>query len=416
MSQHSVTSGFSPEVLIDEVHGNLEVKGWDRPDILMKSSADDTPAPEVQEDTVRIGSKGNCLIRLPQRANVRVGNVHGNARIKFLDYQLKCNQVSGSLVLRNVGETHVETVHGDLLAKQMLGDLHVETIHGNAVARDIQGKCMLEKVGGNLELRDGESDIAVSATGNARVRLSLVAGENYHIEAGGNLHCRIPDTSNLQIDLSSSAKEIQVKLTGKKNVYREENFRFTLGDGDVSMKLSAGGSLSFVGQESLPFEMDDVQTEFEDAFAGFSEEFSQQIAEQIETQIDTQLEVLNDQMENLSTVIEQAGLSQKEIDRIMQRARESSDRATARSQEKMRRAQEKLERKLAAAQRKAELRAKAAERRRHSERSFKWPPPEEASPRETVSDEERLLILRMLEEKKISLEEAERLLSALEGN
>jgi hypothetical protein len=34
---------------------------------------------------------------------------------------------------------------------------------------------------------------------------------------------------------------------------------------------------------------------------------------------------------------------------------------------------------------------------------------------EPVGDEERLMILRMLEEKKISLEQAEELLSALEG-
>jgi hypothetical protein len=34
---------------------------------------------------------------------------------------------------------------------------------------------------------------------------------------------------------------------------------------------------------------------------------------------------------------------------------------------------------------------------------------------EPVSDEERLTILRMLQEKKISLEEAEKLLAAIEG-
>jgi hypothetical protein len=34
---------------------------------------------------------------------------------------------------------------------------------------------------------------------------------------------------------------------------------------------------------------------------------------------------------------------------------------------------------------------------------------------QAVTEEERLLILRMLEQKKISLEEADRLLSALEG-
>jgi hypothetical protein len=36
-------------------------------------------------------------------------------------------------------------------------------------------------------------------------------------------------------------------------------------------------------------------------------------------------------------------------------------------------------------------------------------------PREPVSDEERLMILRMVEARQISVEEAERLLSALEG-
>jgi hypothetical protein len=35
---------------------------------------------------------------------------------------------------------------------------------------------------------------------------------------------------------------------------------------------------------------------------------------------------------------------------------------------------------------------------------------------EPVQEEERLLILKMLQEKKISMEEAESLLSALEGN
>ena len=40
---------------------------------------------------------------------------------------------------------------------------------------------------------------------------------------------------------------------------------------------------------------------------------------------------------------------------------------------------------------------------------------EEEVPQEQVSEEERLTILRMLEQKKISLEEAEQLLSALEG-
>jgi hypothetical protein len=53
-----------------------------------------------------------------------------------------------------------------------------------------------------------------------------------------------------------------------------------------------------------------------------------------------------------------------------------------------------------------------------SARRFVWPLSESEqsdSPVDTISDEERLLILKMLEEKKISAEEADQLLAALEG-
>jgi hypothetical protein len=85
----------------------------------------------------------------------------------------------------------------------------------------------------------------------------------------------------------------------------------------------------------------------------------------------------------------------------------------------MRRTQEKMEAKLEASRRRAELKAQAALRRQQTAnrrgRTFEWTPPSPPPAKETVSDEERLLILRMLEQKKITLQEAEELLAALEG-
>jgi hypothetical protein len=48
-------------------------------------------------------------------------------------------------------------------------------------------------------------------------------------------------------------------------------------------------------------------------------------------------------------------------------------------------------------------------------RGAAWSAPADAAPA-AASDEERLIILRMLEQKKITLQEAELLLSALEGS
>ena len=82
----------------------------------------------------------------------------------------------------------------------------------------------------------------------------------------------------------------------------------------------------------------------------------------------------------------------------------------------MRLAQEKLARKMEGERRRQEARASAGQRRGRKKTAFsaKHSVPQTQTD-EPVSEEERLMILRMLEEKKITLEEADQLLSALEG-
>ena len=75
------------------------------------------------------------------------------------------------------------------------------------------------------------------------------------------------------------------------------------------MTLSAVGNLSLTCQETDWSNMDDVEAEFESAFAGFSEAFEQQINAQIEAQVESQLEVLDEQMDTLAASLEGSGLS-----------------------------------------------------------------------------------------------------------
>jgi hypothetical protein len=82
------------------------------------------------------------------------------------------------------------------------------------------------------------------------------------------------------------------------------------------------------------------------------------------------------------------------------------EQAARRAEEKMRRAEDKM--------RRVESRA-----RNHPHVMFGWDPsarPASEPAGEPVSDEERLAILKMLQEKKITSEEADKLLAALEGN
>jgi len=421
MAEQKFPAAGISEIMLDNILGNLQVKGWDHADILVKTSvASDLPT-EAQEGTLRIETKGNCLIRAPHDTIIRIGTVRGNVRIKLVDSAVHIDRIQGSLALRNVGSTQATIIQGDLLARQIVGDLHIDQVIGNAIVRDVEGECTIDQIHGNIELRDAEYDINVNASGNASIRLCMMIGSEYQIKAGGNIICKIPEDASLQAELTSGENYIALRLPEEKNVINSSSYSFSLGAGAASLMLVAGGKLTVATQEADWVEMDDIEAELDDAFAGISNDFSRQINAQIGAQIESQLEILDSQLDELSESLATAGFSEADAERIVQRAREESQQASTRAQEKMRRAHEKLDRKIVSAQRKAELKARATERRQRSQSSESWSFSGSAQsapnpPKSSVSDEERLMILRMLEQKKISLEEAEKLLAAIESS
>jgi hypothetical protein len=422
MDKRILATSMAPEIFIDEIDGNLQVKGWERPEVFTNARPNETVIDE-QEDGIRLTCEGNCELRIPKGALLQVGTVHGNAHLKYLEDQIGIGAVHGSLHLRSVGATAVENVHGDISAKGLSGDLKAVRVHGNATIRNVEGACSLEQVMGNLDVRDVDGEIKATVDGNARLRLSRIMGTAYQIQADGNIYCHVPEEINLHLRISSEGEVIKVKLPRQANTYQQEQLELTLGSGATTMELSASGVVYLFSQQADWTDSDEREGDLGESY--LPEDFSLQIAQQVEAQIAMQLEAMtrqiNDQMAALGEQIGKAGLSPAETERIMEQARLSSERETARAQEKMRRAQEKLERKLETVRRKEEQRAQGRPKRSWT---FDWnsPPAPPSPPRPPaapaaapVSDEERLMILRMLEQKKISLDEAEKLLSSLEG-
>jgi len=416
MSQQTYPTSLAPEIIIEKVAGNLQIKGWERSEVLVRANPSDLRV-EEQDDQMRLSCEGDLELRLPGGATLQVETAYGEARIRLLEDQLHIQTVHGSLFMRSVNDSVIERVQGELIARQIAGSLQVERVDGSATVRAVQGACTLEQVMGNLDLRDVEGDVRASVDGNVRLRLSNLGGNQYEVRCEGNLHCRLPESASLQLDLTSGGETISLALPGGSQVIRQETYQTALGGGGARMILSAGGSIYLSARDT-----GDGDEEQGEAYSRLPDDFGEQIARQVEAQVEAQLEMmnrqLNAQMAAMNASFKSSGLTPEETERIMRRTRESSERASARAEEKMRRAQEKIERKMEEARRKAE----AAEQRgyRHGRKGWtfefpKAPAPPTSPPKEPVSDEERLLILRMLEQKKISLDEAEQLLTALEG-
>ncbi len=164
MDKQTITTSLAPEIVIEAIMGNLQVKGWERPEVSVRANPEDVSTKEL-DDVIYITCQSNCTLYLPQGATVRLDKVHGELRFKQLEDQLTIGEALGSVTLRHVAETSIQSCHGDLFAKYISGDLQADRVLGNAYIREVQGACIIEEIAGDLDIRSVEGDIRVRGAG-----------------------------------------------------------------------------------------------------------------------------------------------------------------------------------------------------------------------------------------------------------
>lgn len=418
MDIHSVQTGDAPKITLNG-SGNLSVKGWDKAEVYAKSSSAEDPILEAQGDEIDVAFRSNGSLHVPYGSTIQVDHIKGDASFKALEGELTLKKVSGNLSLRSVGQVSADAINGNLSAKNLDGGLNVRICRGNVSIHDIQGDFLMEEtLNGNLSLKEIDGSGKADARGNISVQLDPSPESSYDFKARGNLTCRLAADSSVSVNIQTGAK-IAIKIPGVEVPARiEPPYELVLGDGDANLILSASGNVSLTSRPP-DWEMTDLEFELGEDFEGFADSINQQISAQIEAQMEMMDEELQLQLDNISASLEASAINAEQAERIAERARMASERANKRAQEKIRRAQQKMERKLEAARRRAERKARAAERaardRRRRQEPTEWVAPPPKPPSEPVSEEERLMILQLLEQGKVTSEEAEQLLAALEG-
>jgi len=417
MKELILSTGSSPTVSV-RAGDRLHVKGWERLEVRARSQDEDL-ALQQTGDQVTVSSDERLELHVPFAANLVIESAQDEVSVKAVHGSLHAKHVSDSLILQETGPATVDFVGDDLHARQVAGPLSAGQIGGNANLRELNGELKAAFIGGHLNLDETAVNVSAEAGGNANLAVAAGPGQVVRVTAGGLIACRVPADLDARLDLNSGGS-LTLRLGGSSKSIQDGHFEGVYGSGSAEFELDAGGAISVL--ESSPaaegrpfgFEFDkDWQTGLGDAAAAFGDDFREQIAEQLEG-IEEQIEA---QMSSLSTMLESWELPPEKIERIQRRTAEKINQA----QEKIRRAQERASRKIAQAQQRAEhQRQRMEHHRKHHPGShmpdldlkFNLRGREKSDP---VSEQERLMILNMLAEKKISLAEAEALLSALEG-
>jgi hypothetical protein len=251
----------------------------------------------------------------------------------------------------------------------------------------------IENVGSDLYVRNVRGAVTVMAGADVAFYVSPAAGQIYDVTAGDDLIVRLSPETNVKLHLTvNSPDSISVDFPGVVIPENCTSCDVVLGeqkDGMAEMVLNAKGDL-LVTSQADPWES---AADFDSG---------------------------NWHIPPIPPIPPISALPADFSERINRRVQASMERA----QVHIEAASHRTEAKIQAAMRRAEMKARAAEVRGRRGAHFnvnvgRWNwdisphGPEEGS--EVVSDDERLIILRMLQEKKINLAEAEKLLAALES-
>lgn len=113
METKTIALGSNPEVVLERVGGDLEIRGWDRPELELKG--DDIHALEQDGNSVSLSCGGDLQLSVPRSAVLSLSFVGGDLDLGEVDGKVAIEFVGGSASLHNLkGEVSVEGVVGDL--------------------------------------------------------------------------------------------------------------------------------------------------------------------------------------------------------------------------------------------------------------------------------------------------------------
>lgn len=371
----TISAGPSPKILIENIGGDLSLVAWEGEDILLKGD-DDEMHVKASGEQVTISCDDDLSLRVPKLASVFIKNISGDASIRGVMGNIELKEIEGDLSIRDVNSVAIDTIQSDFSLRGAKGHLSVKSAHSDVSIRDVDGNVSLESVADDLAIRDVRGNISANVAEDVVFYLNPQPGMAYAITAGDDILLVMPPKANATLTLN--ADEIDVEWKGVANEEDATSRVITLGDGSAAITLNAGGDIRITHQSDAGDSAEDFGN-----FAGIGMDWSG-FGERISRQVEQSLR-----------------RASKQADDAMRRA----DEARSRAEETRRRFEEGVERRTKG-------KVNVGVGRWNWDLSSKGVP---MPPKPQVSEEERMAILKMLQEKKITAEEADSLLSAMEG-
>lgn len=251
-------------VEIVNVSGEVQVRGWDKAEVVVTGDLSGSERLEVKGEAGRTlikvkppsgGGWGSTdlVVRVPQESSLSINTVSAYQTIENVRGAQRLQAVSGSITTQIwPGDFEVKTVSGEIAVRGHggAGLARVTTVSGDATLRDMVSELELNSVSGDLEVSAEQLSRARIKTTNGDFVLSARLARDARIEAeaiNGELRFHFRGPLDAEFDVETFNGDIencfgpQPRRTREFAPGNELRFKEGEGNGRVRIKTLNGG-------------------------------------------------------------------------------------------------------------------------------------------------------------------------------
>jgi len=253
------TTSGRPDVVLTTFDGSIEVRPWDRSEVLVvveKHAFDQDMVADIEVLAEQSGNKVNVEARL--RPGRRGWGINRGARL------IVSMPESGDLrATSGDGSISVERLTGRLELRSGDGSIRGHDLSGDISAQTGDGSIRLDQIDGRLDLGTGDGSIVASGklsalrarSGDGSVRIHAESGssatEDWDVSTGdGSVTIDLPDRFNAEIDAHTSDGRVTVsdRSFSETTESSKRSIRARLGEGGRLVRVRSGDGTIRVGR------------------------------------------------------------------------------------------------------------------------------------------------------------------------
>ncbi len=368
------TIPVKPDVrVVVRCNDDLSVEGNDSSVLVVVVDQSDCLHMKEEDGLFKIVANSDCRLMLPSTGTITIEKVGCDCHVDNFENRVVIGKIGDDLKMTNVGGASIESVGSDCRIQNASGAIEIARV-GDDLSTENTQSVLANSVGCDVKMVNARGKVEVNAGDDIRIHTDEANVPEIHAKAGSDIRLFIPTNANCQLNITSNGEEINIHACGQDVDAEEQQFSLPLGEGGNPIVLIAGDDVMVSDQEVTDWK-EDPEIWNDQRWKNFGIELS----------------------ENIRQTLANAGNS---VEQALRHAEHATRNANVRVETIMRDLDERgfgsgRGRKMVGFSMNADKAANAAAKA-------------------GASDEERMLVLRMLQDKKISVEEADKLLNALE--